>query len=396
MKGPLTGVKVVELGSAVAGPLCGALLGDMGADVVKLEPPGRGDDARRWGNQVKGESPYFLQYNRNKRSITLDIRTRKGRAVLLKLLRKSDVLVENFRPGTLKRLSLSYATVSKVNPRLVYCSVSGFGQTGPYSGRGGYDSIVQALCGLMSITGEEEGAPMRVGVPITDILAALYASFSVALALLHRRKTGRGEHIDVSLYESGVSAVAQWLSISRLTGERTRRFGNRYPLLAPYELFETADRPMVVAVGNDEIWTRLCRLLGKEELISDPHFRTNPDRIKPENRRVLTRILQNAFKARAAAEWERVLSRDGIPVGVISGIEDLLNEPQLATRKAFATMSHSVLGNVTVFLGLPKFSTFTPSVRRPTPTLGEHTDEVLSELGYSKRQILEMRRDKVL
>ncbi len=387
---------MVELGSAIAGPLCTALLGDMGADVVKVEPPGKGDDSRGWGERVKGESPYFIQYNRNKRSVTLDIRKEEGRRALLRMIRGSDVLVENFRPGTMKKLSLSYTIIHRANPRLVYCSVSGFGQTGPYGAQGGYDAIIQAMCGLMSITGEETGSPMRAGVPITDILAALYAAFSIGVALLLRVKSREGAHIDVSLFESGVSAVAQWMAISLMTRKPTKRFGNRYPLLAPYELFETKDGAMVVAVGNDELWGRLCRMIGREELILDPRFRTNTDRIVPNNRKDLTGILQQAFKTRSAAAWEGALKNSGIPVGVIKSIEDLTRDPQLIARDAFAPMRHSTLGEVSLFIGLPHFSGTHAKIRRASPTLGEHTEQVLKELGYSTAQVARMKMEKII
>ncbi len=396
MKGPLSGIKVVELGSAIAAPLSSSLLGDMGADVVKVEPPGRGDDARRWGEKVRGESPYFLQYNRNKRSITLDIREQVGRKVLLRLIKRSDVLIENFRPGTMKRLSLSYSSVRRSNPRLVYCSVSGFGQTGPYRHQGGYDAIIQAVSGLMSVTGEENGSPMRVGVPIIDILAALYAAYAIGLALLRRERTGVGENIDVSLFESGVSAVAQWISISSLTRKPTRRFGNRYPLLAPYELFETKDRPIVVAVGNDELWARLCKVIGREELIGDPRFRTNTERIAPENRASLTNMLQEIFRTGGAGDWEKMMKKSGIPVGIINTVDDLIQDPQLVARRAFAPMRHSSLGKVSLFMGLPRLSGTSAKIRRASPLLGEHTTEILRELGYSKKQILKMQREHVI
>lgn len=345
---------------------------------------------------MKGESPYFLQYNRNKRSLTLDVREQSGRRALLKLIRRSDVLVENFRPGTMKKLSLSYSSVHRANPRLVYCSVSGFGQTGPYRNQGGYDAIIQAVSGLMSITGEENGSPMRVGVPITDILAALYAAYAVGLALLRRERTGVGEYIDVSLFESGVSAIAQWISISSLTRKPTKRFGNRYPLLAPYELFETKDRAIVVAVGNDELWARLCNLIGRGDLVNDPRFKTNNERIALENRNALTEILQGIFRTGSAADWQNMLKKSGIPVGIINSVDDLIRDPQLIARRAFAPMRHSSLGKVSLFMGLPRFSGTPAKIRRASPLLGEHTAEILTELGYSKKQILRMQQGHVI
>src|SRR3989454_883042 len=390
--GPLEGIRVLELGTAVAGPLCAALLGDMGADVIKIEAPDHGDDSRRWGTTVKEESPYFVQYNRDKRSIALDIRREEGRAILLKLVKRSDVLIENFRPGTMKRLGLSYALLRRLNRKIVYCSVSGFGQTGPYSRLGGYDAIIQALSGLMSVTGEAKGPPLRVGVPITDILAALYAAFSVTLALFARDRTKGGQLIDVSLFESGVSAVSQWITISKLTGAPVRRFGNSYPLLAPYELFETKDRPIVVAVGNDEHWARLCRTIEREDLIADPRFRSNPDRILPANRKILIGILREALTKRPSDSWVGAFRDAGIPAGVINSIEDLAHDPQLRARGAFAEVKRSTLGKVEIVAALPKFSETPGRIRLPSPRLGEQTDGVLREVGFSRKEILGLRR----
>ncbi len=395
-RGPLHGIKVVELGNAIAGPLCGALLGDMGADVVKVERPGRGDDSRRWGELVAGESPYFVQYNRSKRSICLNLQKKAGVDALKRLIRESDVLIENFRPGTMSRLGLSYDSVRKLNKHVIYCSVSGFGQTGPYANTGGYDAIVQGFSGIMAVTGEKEGPPLRVGVPITDILAALYAALAVSLALFHRKSSGEGQHIDVSLFESGVSAVAQWILINELTGKAVPRFGNRYPLLAPYELFETKDKPIIVAVGNDDLWSSLCKLIQRPELIKDPRFRTNTERIKPENRDVLSSLLGKEFHKKALAEWLRLLKEAGIPAGPINRIEDLANDEQLKSRHLLVQVRHKSLGKIKVVSGLPKLSLTPATMRRAPPTLGQHTDEVLYGLGYSKKEISHLRASGIL
>jgi crotonobetainyl-CoA:carnitine CoA-transferase CaiB-like acyl-CoA transferase len=248
----------------------------------------------------------------------------------------------------------------------------------------------------MSVTGEAKGPPLRVGVPITDILAALYAAFSVTLALLARHRTKSGQLIDVSLFESGVSAVSQWITISNLTGTPVRRFGNSYPLLAPYELFETKDRPIVVAVGNDELWAKLCRIIEREDLIADPRFQSNPDRILPANREILTGILQEALMRRPFDSWVKAFNDVGIPGGVINSVEDLAHDPQLRARGAFAVVNHSALGRVEIVAALPKFSNTSGRIRLPSPRLGEHTDEVLRELGLSRREILGLRKSGII
>lgn len=396
MKAPLNNIRVIEIGNAIAGPLCCTLLGDMGADVIKVEIPGRGDDARKWGELVSGESPYFIQYNRNKKSITLDIKKEEGKRILLMLLDKCDVIVENFRPGTMDRLGLSYKSIRRRNPRIVYCSISGFGQYGPYHKLGGYDAIIQAMSGLMAVNGEEGMPPLRVGVPITDIIAALYAAYSVTLALLVRERTGKGQHIDVSLYESGICAVAQWITIHSLTKKSIVRFGNRYPLLAPYELFQTKDEPLVIAIGNEEQWKELCTIIGREELVDDPRFRTNSERIKEENRKQLIELISSALKERGVSDWLKLLWEKGIPAGKVNKIEELREDKHLRERGVFVNVKHPVLGYIEIVAPIPKLSETPGSVRMPAPILGEHTEQVLLELGISREEIDELRRRNVI
>jgi len=387
VNGPLSGIRVLEFGSAVAAPLCGAILAEMGADVIKVEGVDKPDDARNWGKMVKGESLYFLHYNRNKRSLAVNLKDVRGREIVLKLVERSDCVVENFRPGVMERLGLSYSFLRGLNERLVYCSISGFGQTGPYSQLPGYDVIVQGMSGLMSVTGEAEGPPLRVGVPIIDILTALNAAMAVCAALFVREKTGRGQFIDVSLLETGVMAMGQWLSGYLGAGEVPHRFGNRYPPLAPYEPFNVKDGWIIVAVGNEEHWRKLCTLIGRDDLLRDERFKTNQSRIRPENRAALAAELEKTLTGRTVGEWLKVFWEEGVPAGPINTIREIASDPHLSVRKAFTELTHPVLGNVKFIRCTPVFNDTPTSVKTPAPTHGQHTDAILRDLGYTEDQI---------
>ncbi|MEM1942676.1 MAG: CaiB/BaiF CoA-transferase family protein [Candidatus Caldarchaeum sp.] len=388
---PLKGVKVVEVGTAIAAPLCTLLLSEMGAEVVKVENTSRGDDARFMGKLVNGESLYFFHYNKNKRSLAVDLKTEKGREILAKLVEGSDVFVENFRPGVMKRLGLSYEDLRKINKRLVYCSVSGFGQTGPYSELAGYDIVVQAMSGLMSVTGFPDGEPLRAGIPVADILAAVNAAMAVCAALFQRERTGEGTYIDVSLFEAGVAAMGQWISTYVGSGELPTRYGNKYPAIAPYEVFKASDGWLVVGVGNEKHWRQLCSVLGRMDLLEDPRFRDNQSRIKPSNREALEEELNRIFPVRTVKEWVELLQRSGVPSGPVNTVKDLLEDPHVKARGVLAKVEHPRLGVMTAVRSAP-FQACGQAFYRPSPLHGQHTEEVLKQLGYSSAEVEELER----
>jgi len=393
--GPLAGLTVLDLTRVLSGPYCTMLLGDMGARVIKVEQPGRGDDTRAWGPPfVGGESAYFLSINRNKESVTLDFKQPEGRDLLDRLIGQADVLVENFRPGTLARLGLDYTSLEARHPRLVYCSISGFGQDGPRWSHPGYDAVIQAEGGLMSVTGGAGGPPYRVGVAIADLVAGLLAAQGVALALFARERSGRGQYVDISMLDGVLSLLSYHASIFLTTGATSGRVGNRHATIAPYETFMASDGELFLAVGNDEQFRRFCAAAGLQDLVDDARFSTNPERVKHADalRTRITPILGQ----RRREQWLEVLTAAGVPCGAVRDVGEALSDPQVLARRMIEAVEHAALGTVKV-LGVPIKMSATPgSVRDAPPLLGQHTRSVLAELGIRPDTIDDLSRRRVI
>ncbi len=384
--GPLHGITVLDFTRVLSGPYATMVLGDMGARVIKLEHPGRGDDTRRWGPPFLGdESAYFLSVNRNKESVAIDFKTAGGREVVERLLAKADVVVENFRPGTLDALGLDAAAVRARFPKIIYCSISGYGQTGPRREEPGYDAVMQAEGGLMSITGAADGPPYRLGVAIVDIVSGMFASQGVLAALIARGTTGVGQVVDIGMFDSTAALLTYQAGNYFTTGEAPGRLGNRHPTIAPYETFATADGDLALAVGNDALWQAFCRAAGLHDLADDSRFETNALRLA--NYEALKPRLVAVFATRPRAQWAALLLEAGVPCGAVRSVEEVFQDPQTIAREMVQSVPHATLGSVKV-TGVPVKLSATPgSVRTGPPTLGQHTAAVLSELGYEAAAI---------
>lgn len=393
--GPLTGLTILDLTRVLSGPYCTMLLADMGARVIKVEQPGRGDETRAWGPPFVGaESAYFLSINRNKESLTLDFKSPEGRDVLDRLIARADVIVENFKPGTLARLQLDYAALAPTRPRLIYCSISGFGQDGPRRTHPGYDAVIQAEGGLMSVTGDPDGPGYRVGVAIADLVAGLLAAQGIGLALFARERTGRGQYVDISMLDGVVSLLSYHASIYLTTGATSGRLGNRHATIAPYDTFPAADGEFFLAIGNDDQFGRFCREAGLQELLTDARFTTNPARVV--NAGALRTVLLPVLSQRPRQHWIDALTAAGVPCGAIRSVSEAMSDPQVAARHMIESVEHAVLGSMNV-LGVPiKLSATPGTVRSAPPTLGQHTDEVLGEIGLSPAAIADLRRRSVI
>ena len=384
--GALAGVRVLDLTQVMAGAYCSMLLADMGADVIKVERPEGGDDTRRMSRGSDVElSPAFNAMNRNKRGIAVDFKDPRGAEVVSRLARDADVLVENFRPGLLERHGLGQEALRAENPALVYCSISGFGATGPYAGRGGYDLVAQAMSGLMSMTGEPDGAPAKVGVPICDLNAGVFAAYGVLSAYIHRLRTGRGQFVDASLLEAGIAYTVWETAMFFSAGEVARPMGSAHRLSAPYEALPTADGWIAIGAANQRNWERLCRALGAETLTTDERFADNPSRMK--HRIELAGQLATTLRTRTTAEWLDVLTAAGVPSGPLYDIAQVYADPHVQARGMVVETVHPRMGTVR-HIGAPVKLSATPStVRRPAPLLGQHSREVLAEAGMSGVEI---------
>jgi len=393
---PLRGIRVLDLSRILAGPYCTMMLGDLGAEIIKVEQPRVGDGTRQWGPPFKGgESAYFICINRNKKSITVNLKHPRGIKIIKQLVEKSDVLVENFRYGTMDKLGLDYETLKKINPKLIYCTISAFGTTGPYRELPGYDFLVQAMGGIMSITGEPDGPPMKVGVAIVDVTAALYATSAILAALFYREKTGEGQKVETSLIEAQVAWLINVGSNYLVSGEVPKRYGNAHPNIVPYQVFKVKDGYVALAIGNDLQWKKFCELAGVKELAENPKFETNPKRV--ENRKELIKILDKLMLEKRGKEWIKLCRDNGIPCGPINTIDKVFNDPQVLNRGMVVEVDHPTAGKIKL-AGIPmKFSRTPAFVKSPPPLLGEHTNEVLSNLlGYSKEEILNLRKEQVI
>ena len=396
MAGLLDGVRILDLSRVMAGPYATMLLGDYGADVIKIEEPDKGDETRFWyPPRIEGESAYFLSVNRNKRSIALDLKSEKGLGIFYKLVQRSDVIIQNFRPGVPEKLKIDYESAAKINPKIIYCSISGFGQTGPYKDLPGYDLIVFAMGGIMSFTGEPGGQPVRVNVPLADLGAGLYSVTAILAALRYRDLHGKGQSIDVSMHDVQVSFLTHQAMNYFATGKNPEKAGSMHPNLAPYQAFKASDGYFVLAVGNDKLWTEFCKEVGKPSWATDEKFRTNPDRMK--NKQELLPLLFELFATMPVDHWIKVARKAGVPAGPISPVSEVVSDPHVLYRKMVTEIDNPRTGKKLKQLGTPvKFSESVTSIRRAPPGHGEHSKEILSELGYAQKEIEDLTGDGVV
>jgi len=393
---PLSGIRVLDLSRILAGPYCTMQLGDLGAEVIKVERPGEGDDTRTWGPPFAGgEAAYYLCCNRNKKSITIDLKNTKGVELVKELVKISDVFLENFTPGFTQRLGLDYESLKAINPRLIYCSITAYGQDGPYRDRPGYDMVLSAVGGLMWITGEQNGDPCKVGVAITDVLTGTHASGAIMASLLWRERSGRGQYIDCSLMDIQASALANIASNYLVAGKEAKRWGTAHESIVPYQVFKTKDHPIAIAAANEKIWENFARALRKEEWLDDPRFASNPKRV--EHRDILLPLVAELMLEKTCDEWMELLLEASVPCGPVNNMQRLFSDPQMIHRNMIAEVPHPTIGTLKL-CGIPiKYSDTPGTIRRHPPLVGEHTEEILKDvLGYDAEGIEELRGEGVI
>lgn len=391
----LSGIRVLDLSRVLSGPFATMVLADLGATVVKVEDPARGDDTRHWGPPFQGpEASYFLSVNRTKRSVAIDLKHPDGRELAMKLAERSDVVVENFRPGVAERLGLGYGDVRARNPGIVYASISGYGQTGPMAGRPGYDAIAQAVSGMMSITGEPGGAPVRPGVATADIGAGMWSVIGILAALHVRASTGEGQWIDISLLDSQISWLTYVASGYEATGDTPKRYGSAHPTIVPYQAFATREGDLMVAVGNDAIWRRFAETVGIADLVDDPRFATSSARVI--NREALLEVLAEKLLAKDASTWELELTEAGVPAARVNTVAEALHHPQVVARDLQVETTHATAGDVRTLATPVKMSGSRRAAATAPPTLGEHTEAVLRELGLGDAEISRLHHEGVV
>lgn len=393
--GPLEGITVLDFSRVLAGPFCTMILGDLGATVIKVERPGTGDDSRQFGPYINSESAYFMSVNRNKYSITLDLKSSKGVDIVKELVKKVDIVVENFKPGTMKKFGIEYETLSSINPALIFASASGFGQTGPYSAKPAYDSVIQAMGGLMSITGAEDGEPTRVGSSISDITAGLFTVIGILSALHFRGKTGKGQLVDVAMLDTQVAILENAIARFAVTGVSPKPIGNRHPSIVPFEPFDTKEQKLVVAIGNDKLWEKFCELIDLSDLAYDNRFRTNP--LRNKNYDLLRPHIAVAMMRKTAKEWQAIFDKNGIPCGPINTVEDIIHDEHILSREMIVKLNHPVAGE-TIVPGVPiKLSKSPGDIKRPAPRLGEHNQVIYKKMfGLDDERISQLTKQGIL
>ncbi|MEW6556378.1 MAG: CoA transferase [Elusimicrobiota bacterium] len=396
MAKPLDGIRVLDLSRVLAGPYCSMILGDFGAEIIKIENPDGGDDTRAFGPPfIEGESAYFLSINRNKKSVCINLKEEKGKQIIRDLIPKCDVFLENFRPGTAEKLGFGYLDICSINSKIIYCSISGFGQTGPEKFRPGYDLVVQGMGGIMDLTGPADGSPYKVGVSQADLLSGIYAVQGILLALLAREKTGKGQYVDVAMLDGQISLLTFQAGIYFTTGKIPQRKGNQHPTICPYETFQASDGYINIAIGNDKLWQQFCDLVGLQNIKNEVKFLTNPERVK--NRDELFHIIANVIIKKTVNEWLKIFDDNGIPAGDILSIDKVVEHPQTKARDMIIEMPHPKIGRIKL-TGIPvKLSETKGAPQMPPPMLGEHTEEVLKKIiGYNDETIKNLRKENVI